>query len=186
MIGPVGTEDRWTAPRPDCPHPERWHSTDSDSTEVEVSELVGALVAALQPDLVLETGTAWGQTAEHIGFALLRNGEGRLVTLEPDPERAAYSRNRCYGMPVEVLEARSLDYTPPGPVGFAWFDSLFDLRAREFLHYKPWLQPGTLVGFHDTGPHHPLRPDLDQLVTAGHLRLVYLPTPRGLALAEVL
>jgi predicted O-methyltransferase YrrM len=179
-------ESTWTAPRPDCPYPERWNATDEDSTEVEVSEFVGALVRALQPDLVLETGTAWGQTALHIGHALVQNGQGKLITLEVDPERVSASRRRTALLPVEVREEPSLDYTPARWIDFAWFDSLFELRAPEFLHYSPWLRPGTIVGFHDTGPHHPLRPQLDDLADQGRLRLIYLPTPRGVGLAQVL
>jgi hypothetical protein len=61
------SEARFTPPRPDCPHPEWWTSTDDDSTECEVTALVAAFVVALQPELVIETGTAFGQTAEAIG-----------------------------------------------------------------------------------------------------------------------
>jgi predicted O-methyltransferase YrrM len=178
-------ESTWTAPRPDCPHPEWWHSSDDHSTEHEVTDLVAGLIRALQPELVVETGTCWGQTAEQIGHALLANGHGHLVTLEPDPEKAAASRSRCAGLPVTVLEQESLTWTPTGPVGFAWFDSLFELRAAEFRHYLPWLRAGTVVAFHDTGPQHPLRPDLNRLEQQGLLKLLYLPTPRGVGLAQV-
>ena len=115
----MNTEDRFTPARPDCPYPQRWHSADSDSTELEVSHLVAAFVRALQPNLVVETGTAWGQTAELIGQALKANGQGRLITLEPDPARAEHSRNRCAGLPVEVLQQSSLDWAPDGPIDFA-------------------------------------------------------------------
>lgn len=180
----MNTEDRFTAARPDCPHPDRWHSSDDDSTEIEVSELVAAFIRALQPDFVVETGTAWGQTAELIGQALKANGQGRLVTLEPDPERAEFSRQRCVGLPVLVLEKSSLDYTPAGPVDFAWFDSLFHLRPQELARFRPWFTPRTVVGFHDTGPQHPVRHSLEQLVADGLLEPpLFLPTPRGVAFA---
>lgn len=180
----MNTEARFTPPRPDCPHPQRWHSTDSDSTEIEVSELVAAFVRALQPNLVVETGTAFGQTAELIGRALQANGQGRLVTLEPDPERAEFSRQRCTGLPVEVLQQSSLDYTPDEPIDFAWFDSLFHLRPQELIRFRPWFTPRTVVGFHDTGPQHPVRCSLEQLVGDGLLTApLYLPTPRGVAFA---
>jgi hypothetical protein len=182
----VKTEDRFTAPRADCPHPGRWHSDDDDSTEIEVSRLVAAFIGALQPDFVVETGTAFGQTAELIGLALQENGQGRLVTLEPDPERAAISRARCFGLPVEVLEQASLDYTPDQPVDFAWFDSLLTLRPLELLRYRPYLSARAVVGFHDTGPQHPVRTSLDRLVADLHLAPpLYLPTPRGVCFARL-
>lgn len=180
----MNSEARFTAPRLDCPHPERWHSADDDSTEFEVSELVASFVRALQPDFVVETGTAFGQTAELIGRALEANGQGRLVTLEPDADRAEMSRDRCQGLPVEVRQQSSLDYTPDQVIDFAWFDSLFNLRPQELMRFRPWFTPRTVVGFHDTGPQHPVRRSLDQLVADGMLEPpLYLPTPRGVCFA---
>jgi Methyltransferase domain len=179
-------ESRYTSPRVDCPHPEHWHSTDADSTEFEVSELVAGFVRALQPEVVVETGTAWGQTAQIIGRALERNGHGHLYTLEPDQARVEFSRDRCNGLPVTIVQQDSLTWEPPGPVGFAWFDSLIDLRAPEFRRYHQWFTPGAVVGFHDTGPQHRLRPHIDKLAADGLISVIYLPTPRGVAFAEVL
>ena len=179
------TEARYTAPREDCPHPERWHSADPDSTEHEVTELVAAMVTALQPDFVVETGTAFGQTAEAIGRALQRNGQGRLVSLEVDPARVAASRARCEGLPVTVEQTPSLDYTPDSPVDFAWFDSLVDLRPEEFRRYLPHMHPRTVVGFHDTGPQHRVRDLLRPLEAEGLITPLYLPTPRGVCFARV-
>lgn len=179
------SEGRWTAPRVDCPHPERWHSADPDSTEFEVTELVAAMVTALQPDFVVETGAAFGQTAEAIGRALQRAGQGRLVSLEVDPGRVASSRARCEGLPVEVLQMPSLDYTPDAPVDFAFFDSLVDLRPEEFRRYLPHMHARTVVGFHDTGPQHRVRDLLRPLEEEGLITPLYLPTPRGVCFARV-
>lgn len=177
-------EDRWTAPRADCPHPEFWHSADDESTEYEVTELVAAFVRAIQPEIVVETGTAFGQTAEAIGKALARNGHGRLYTTETNAERAALARVRCATLPVTVIEGSSLDFTPPGEVGFAWFDSLLDLRVREFHALRPHLAPGAVVGFHDCGPQHGYRHAVESLTD--WLRPIYLRTPRGVMFGEVL
>lgn len=179
-------ESRYTPPRPDCGHPEYWHSTDADSTEFEVSELVAGFVRALQPEVVVETGTAWGQTAQVIGRALERNGHGHLYTLEPDERRAEFSDDRCNGLPVTVVRQESMAWIPPAEIGFAWFDSLIQLRVPEFHYFKPWMAPGAVVGFHDTGPQHRLRPGIDALEGKRLLRPIFLPTPRGVAFAEVL
>lgn len=178
------SEARWTPPRPDCPHPEWWTSTDAHSTEIEVTELVAAFVRALQPEFVVETGTCWGQTAEAIGRALEANGHGQLVTLEVEPQKVAYSADRCVGLPVQVTQCSSLAYTPDGPVGFAWFDSLLPLRVEEFNHYRPWLAAGALVGFHDTGPQFGgFGP---QIAALEGVRPIQLRTPRGVTFVEVL
>lgn len=178
-------ESAWTQSNDWCQNPERWHATDPQSTEIEVSELVGAFVRALQPDYVVETGTCLGQTALAIGFALQENGQGRLDTLEPDAERAAFSRQRCSGLPVTIYEIPSLHFTPAEGIGFAWLDSRFELRILEAERFHPWLSPGSIVGFHDTAPHHDGAWG-DQIDSISWLRPIRLRTPRGVTFAEVL
>ncbi|MDB4915099.1 MAG: O-methyltransferase [Gemmatimonadetes bacterium] len=179
-------ESRFTAPRPDCPNPERWHAPDDQSTEVEVTALVAAMVTALQPDFVLETGTCRGSTTEAIGRALRANGQGKLVSLEVDPECVAFARRRCVGLPVCILATSSMDYIPSCPIDFAFFDSLASLRALEFVRYARWMHDRTVVGFHDTGPQHTVRERLKHLEEEGMLvSPLYLPTPRGVMFARV-
>lgn len=184
------TEDLFTPARPDCPNPGRWHAPDSDSAECEVAELVAGLVRALQPDFVLETGTAWGWTTRAIAGALEANGHGRLVSLDVDETRLQAAANLLHDTTADVslvLES-SLDYTPPCPIDFAWLDSLFELRAAEFRRYRDLgaLRPGAVVAFHDAGPHYPVRADVLDLAAWGLLRPMFLPTPRGVAICEVL
>lgn len=192
--GDAQPESRFITPTDLCPHPQRWTSTDGDSTEVEVSLLIAAFVIALQPDFVLETGTAFGQTTALIGQALARNGRGRLVSLETDGERIPEARERCAGLPVEILQVDSLDYLPQEQLDFVLFDSLYEYRIPEFLRYRPWLRTGAIVAFHDTAPEHgahriasgrDLRSEIEAEL-AGQIRFIHLPTPRGITLAEVL
>lgn len=185
---PPQPESTWTAPNARCPNPGNWHSTDDDSTELEVSDLVAGFIRALQPDLVIETGSAWGQTSEAIGRALQRNGHGHLITFEPDLERAGYTSGRCEGLPVLVVPQSSLDpdYGIPAiagtePIGFAWLDSLFDLRFLELHALRPHLAPGAIVGLHDTAPHHPLHAQLDHKTESTRLDL---HTPRGVTFIQ--
>lgn len=177
-------ESRFTPPRPDCPHPEWWHSDDGDSTEHEVTALVAGFIRALQPNLVVETGTAWGQTAQAIGEALQINGHGRLISLEVDPARVEYSKKRCAHLPVDILLQSSLEFVPSESIGFIWFDSLIGLRANEFRHLQKFLVPGAIVGFHDTGPQHQLRPSIEALKHEG-LDVLFLLTPRGVAFGQL-
>lgn len=181
------TEDRYTDPNPYCPYPERWHSSDADSTEHEVSALVAAFVRALRPDLVIETGSAYGQTAQAIGEVLALAGVGKLHTIEPNVTRAEITRQRCAGLPVIVEQMGSLEFVPPGPVGFAWLDSLLPLRVPEFERFYPYLVHGAIVGFHDTAPHHgaQLWDLILQQEGYGRLLPIRLRTPRGVVFAEV-
>ena len=176
-------ESVFTRPRPDCPHPEHWHSVDAYSTELEVSELVATFVRALQPDLVVETGTCVGVTSGMVGEALAANGHGRLVSLETDEDRVRVAREHCAGLPVEVRHESSLDYVPDEPIGFAWLDSLVKLRVLEFERFRTHLAPGAIVGFRDTSPHHG---DWGRAVEAvPGPRCIRRRTPRGVTFLEL-
>ena len=177
-------ERDFTPPSAFCPHPERWTAIDGESAEREVSELVASLVRALQPDFVVETGSGFGYTAQAIGEALRRNGHGRLVTLERNEERAVEAQERCAHLPVKVLWKRSLDYLPEEPVQFAWLDSAPADRAQELRRLLPWMAAGSLVGVHDTAPHHAVHARLEEAVREGLVRAVRLRTPRGISLLE--
>jgi predicted O-methyltransferase YrrM len=189
-------ESRFTDPRPDCMHPERWHSPDPDSTEIEVSRLVAAFVEALRPDLVIETGTAFGQTAELIGDALGDVPDTWLITFETDPQRAQHARERCIATRVEVREKPSLvgiqemvDAGTYGKVGFAWLDSLFELRVSELAAIRPLLSKGAIVGIHDCGePGATKYSEFATTVAAAATRMgfnrISLPTPRGVTFLQ--
>lgn len=188
-------ESAHTEPHAVTPNPGLWHAPDNDSTECEVTELVAALVRAIQPELVVETGTAYGFTSAAIGAALRMNGHGRCVSLEVDKDRINTARDRLYvaGVDdlVEVREQSSLDFDPAGPINFALFDSLYELRAAEFRRYHQLghLQPGTIVAFHDwtsgiRGHYKDVRAEVENLRADGLLTPIYVPTPRGLVIAE--
>ena len=192
------TEDVHTPPHDACHTPALWHAPNSEATECEVTELVAALVRAVQPEYVVETGSANGFTTVAIGEALHRNGHGRGVSLEVDELLHDEASKRVTRAGVQdVMEVRlesSLDFTPEMEVDFALFDSLYELRVDEFLRYKKLgaLKPGTIVTFHDwtsglRGHYMDVREQVEQrLVRTGQLRCVYVPSPRGLVVGEVL
>ncbi len=174
-------ESRFTVPRDDCPHPEWWHSVDDESTELEVSELVASFVRALQPDLVVESGTAYGQTARAIGHALKANGHGSLLTYEIDQRRASIALARCVGLPV-LLFTVPFRPTVEG-IGFAWIDGHIDERVADLESCRPLFALGAIVGVHDSSPFHGIRPALEAL---DWIRWIHLPTPRGVMFGQVL
>lgn len=204
----IHPEIRFTKPTPRCPNPERWHATDDQSTELEVTNLVAAFVHALQPDYVIETGTFIGSTARMIGQCLELNGQGELHSIELNPEAARVARLNTEDLPnVHIHEMSSMDFIPDtlirdrdrddyfdtdrpafdlitGHIGFAWFDSLVTLRVPEFHRYRPYMQAGTICGFHDTAPHHGTWSH--ELNDIPGTRTIHLPTPRGVTFLEVL
>lgn len=200
---PPEPESRFTGPTERCPNPGRWTSTDADSTECEVSELLHGLTRALQPDHVLETGTAFGETAEQIGSALCRNGRGTLWTLERDEERRALAAERLSFLrhsggihAVRIVGVTATEWKPPPGVEFdlCFFDSYWRYRVTEFEHFRPFMRAGTICCFHDTAPGHGgdrriPGSDIRAMIVDGlrrKIRYINLPTPRGLLIGEVL
>lgn len=198
ILADVGLESRFIAPRPEVPRPDWWHSPDSDSTECEVSEFLGGLTRLLQPELVVETGTAFGYTALEIARALTANGHGVLYTVELDPQRVENASTLIHEASptdceidterVVIVHGSSLEFEPPGPIDLAWFDSDLALRGAEFrrFHDLGLLAPGTIVAFHDCMPSYGIVGEhVHELEADGLLRAIFARTPRGVCLAEV-
>jgi predicted O-methyltransferase YrrM len=183
------TEDRYTAPSEDCPHPEWWHSEDEQATEEEVLELFHALTRALQPELVLETGSYKGHGAFSIGTALKANGHGHLVTLEMDRSFAQEAQDRVRELPVTVCNTESLRYRPDPDTQYDLV--LLDsgpgtLREREFHYFREYMTERTVLIVHDTAPHQrPLYEAFEYLFEECWISRVNLPTPRGVLIGRV-
>lgn len=182
----VGTysEADFSPPRDECPHPEWWHTHDFQATEIEVIDMVAGLIRGLQPDTVLETGTSRGFLAHAICTALTKNGHGRLYTYEPDLDVYEEAAERLAGFEcVDLFRLRSMSPWRAGPIHFAWFDSLLELRRDELEFYRPFFTPSTVLGFHDTAPR--FGSWSSHLRHTPDLHFLDLPTPRGVILARI-
>ena len=105
----------------------------------ETGRLLAALCRALDP-VVLEVGTAIGYSTLHMAEQL---ENGRVVTLERDPERAAQARDYLgrggVADRVELVEGDALE-TLPGAEGP--FDLLFvDASKGEYSRYIELAEP---------------------------------------------
>lgn len=178
----VYPESQFTPASEYCPHPERWHAHDPQSTEVEVSHMLSGLIVGLQPEYVVETGTCMGVTAMSMGQALAFNGHGHLDTIEYNPQRAEFCRGQVAELPVTVNEMSSFDFIPAHKIDFLFLDSEPDYRIPEFEAFKPYLSPGAVVAFHDTAPHKGKYGD-DVRAIPG-LRYLQLRTPRGITIGQ--
>lgn len=182
-------ESRFTPAHRACDHPEHWTAYDSESTELEVVELVAAFVRALQPEYVVETGSCYGYTSRAIGRALETNGHGICHSLEVDPGRAAIAAQRVEALPVVVYVTDSLVWEPAYSIDLAFFDSSYEARTQEFLRFAPSIATGAICIFHDTasaerGHHYDMRAAVQELVDDKHLDALYLRTPRGVAICQ--
>jgi predicted O-methyltransferase YrrM len=129
-----------------------WQYDGTKGTEREVSEFIAALVQAVKPDVVVETGTFLGHTMHVIAAALELNGRGHLHTVENDSEMVEQVRSRLPER-VTLHEADSSEWCERfvGPVDIAFVDSgpgrvrLEDVRAL-----WPKIAPGGYLTVHDT------------------------------------
>ncbi len=180
----ISVESTWTAASDWCPHPERWHCEDQMGTEAEVRELLMALVRALQPEVVVETGTGNARTAMTLAIALQVNGHGKLYTYETDRELVRNAGELMHGMPVTVMSAALDGQTAPLWVDMAYLDSGHDVRGREIEALLPRLAPGALIVVHDVGDGRSVWDTIRPLIDAGQVHGLRLRTPRGLALLQ--
>ena len=120
---------------------------DGTGTELEVQQLLRALVRVLRPRLVVETGCYHGRTTLELGCAASLVGpDCRVVSCDIDPLHVHEARMRCAGWPVEIRECRGIDLPEIRDADLIFSDSVYEARPLEVGLAKP----GALVVVHDT------------------------------------
>ena len=168
---------------PDCPHPERWSAPDREATEHEVTEFLGALVKALRPDRVLETGAYLGYTTEVLGKAV--KPYGHVDALEMDATFALATETRCKDLPVTVYCTDSAEFTPQHDYDFLFFDSGMEARIDEMRRFAAHATNRAIFAIHDSRGYW-VQQALEQMENAGLITRVNLPTPRGITIGRYL
>jgi predicted O-methyltransferase YrrM len=108
----------------------------------ETGRLLATLVGALDPEVVLEVGTAIGYSTLHMAEAL---GRGRIVTLERDPARIEqaerYLDRAGLADRVEIVEGDALESIESleGPFGMLFLDASKDEYAKYLELAEPKL-----------------------------------------------
>ena len=174
---------------PECPYPERWHMYDSLSAEVEVLDFLKALVIALKPELVVETGTFSGLSALRIAEGLAANGFGRVITCEVDKKvyDAAVARFAASGLAcwIDARNESSLEMNVDGRIDLLFCDSEGPLREQEVRRFLPQVNSNGLILIHDASSSLKIvREAALRLEAEGLLSVLLLPTPRGLVMAQ--
>jgi len=151
--------------------------------------LVAALARAVQPEVVVETGTCTGRTALAVAHALADNGHGHLWTVEIDISLARQARVLLDGLPATAVCADSLTWEPEGRVGLAWIDSgQAHVRVQELRNWRDHFIPGAVIGVHDIVLNmggDVLAGQLDVFLAEAGWPALRLRTPRGVTLAQV-
>ena len=114
----------------------------------DTGRLLATLVKALDPERVLEVGTAIGYSTLHMAEQL---GRGRIYTLERDPSRIAQARDYFtragVADRVEVVEGDALESIGQldGPFDFLFLDASKDEYRRYLELAEPKLTPRALL-----------------------------------------
>lgn len=106
-----------------------------------------ALVRAVQPDHVVETGTDLGLGSCVIAAALLRNGHGLVTTIDTDPG-AGYLIGKPWSNVIDQRFGNSLDILGGiANVDMFLHDSLhtYEHESAEFVTIEPNLAPGAII-----------------------------------------
>lgn len=167
-----------------------WSMFDGFTVEAEVLDFLYVLTRLLKPSQVLETGTWLGLSSCAIARGLVENGFGHLTTLEVnrDAHEAALINIDKFGVShvVSALLKSSMEFTPEGQLDMVLFDSDLMLRSAEFERFRPWLNPGAIVLFHDSSSHHEVViSGISALIAEGRLSGINLPTPRGIFIGKI-
>lgn len=128
------------------------------AVELEVGELLAALVRATKPEVVIETGTYKGFSTLMIAAALKRNDRGHLYTIDINDHRVM---DECRSFELDSwvtfiqsdseLAIQSL-VGKVGKIDFLWLDADHTKKSvlNEVSAAIPSLRPGTIIAFHDT------------------------------------
>jgi predicted O-methyltransferase YrrM len=178
-----------------CVAPERWRCWTGQGAEVEVANLLVALVMALKPEVIVETGTHLGVTVNALAAGCRANGSGHVWSLEPDEGWIAAATHvlGSNGLVdyvtlvqgedvVAMIEAHDL----AGRIGLGYVDCGEPTRRRASVA-QAVLDNVTAHGVvlvHDTSEAWDAWGDgLRGALSEMHWRgIVHLPTPRGLTI----
>jgi predicted O-methyltransferase YrrM len=174
---------------PECPYPERWHMYDSMTAEAEVLEFIRTLVTTTKPALVVETGSFLGVSTLWIAEALKANGFGKIISCEFDPLvfEKAKEKIAASGLSewIELRNESSLEMHIEGTIDLFFSDSDMPIREAEVKRFLPQIRPTGIILIHDASSHlKVVRDAAFKLESDGLLSCVFLPTPRGLVIAQ--
>jgi predicted O-methyltransferase YrrM len=174
---------------PECPHPERWHMYDSMTAEAEVLEFIQTLVMTIKPRLVVETGSFLGVSTVWIAKGLKANGFGKVISCEFDPQVFAKAKEKIAGSGlaewIELRNESSLEMAVDGTIDLFFSDSDTPIRAAEVKRFLPQISSTGVILIHDASSHMKVvREAAFDMEREGLLSCVFLPTPRGLVVAQ--
>jgi predicted O-methyltransferase YrrM len=176
-------------PTPECPHPDRWRMYDSMTAEAEVLEFLRTLITTVKPALVVETGSFLGVSTLWIAEGLRANGFGKIISCEYDPVVFAKAKEKIAASDlsewIELRNESSLEMKIDGTIDLFFSDSDMPIREVEVKRFLPQIRPTGLILMHDASSHLKIVRDAAfKMESEGLISAIFLPTPRGLILAQ--
>jgi predicted O-methyltransferase YrrM len=176
-------------PTPECPHPDRWRMYDSMTAEAEVLEFLRTLITTVKPSLVVETGSFLGVSTLWIAEGLRANGFGKIISCEFDPVVFTKTKEKiaASGLSewIELRNESSLEMKIDGTIDLFFSDSDMPIREAEVKRFLPQIRPTGLILMHDASSHLKIVRDAAfKMESEGLISAIFLPTPRGLVLAQ--
>jgi predicted O-methyltransferase YrrM len=173
----------------ECPEPKRWHMYDSMTAEAEVLEFLRTLVTTIKPELVVETGSFLGVSTLWIAEGLKANGFGKIISCEYDPVVFASAKEKiaASGLAewIELRNESSLEMKVEGTINLFFSDSDMPIREAEVKRFLPQIDPYGIILMHDASSHLKIvRDSAHKMEREGLVSCVFLPTPRGLVVAQ--
>jgi predicted O-methyltransferase YrrM len=162
---------------------------DSMTAEVEVLEFLRTLVTTIKPERIVETGSFLGVSTLWMAEGLARNGFGKIVSCELDPvvfEKAkANVAQSEFGPWIDMRNESSLEMQVEAPIDLLFSDSDISVREAEIRRFLPLMNPNGIILIHDASSHlKTVREMALGLQSEGLLSVIFLPTPRGLVVAQ--
>jgi len=139
-------------------HADLFLAHNASSTEIETLHWLYATSCLLKPKRILETGVAEGLGTIALAAACKANGFGAVHSIEIDPNRCenlkkivAKEKLREFVV-VHCADSREFLRSTDLDFDFAYFDSLCEIRAQEYMICRQRGILGNIAVFHDTAP----------------------------------
>lgn len=133
-----------------------FHAADGGGTEWEYLNLLFALVVAMKPAHIIETGTATGYGTLALAAALQANGMGRIVTVDTGECHPARDLVERFGLTpfVRFVQEEAFTHcaTTDDTYDFGFFDSDVSCRHRECAVLMRRKRISGMAAFHDASP----------------------------------
>lgn len=161
-----------------------WPNTFPTAIDQPTAELLYSIIRITTPKIVIEIGTANGNSAIAIGQALQDNKKGTLYTIDPNEEelvKIAIKKAKLEKR-IEYIIDYSFNAIPRlqlNNADFVFIDGnhSYEKVVTDFNLVKNLVMPGGIIVFHDTIFHDGPKQLIHKLRKQGNFDIITLPTP---------